>query len=129
MSFKVPSPHNLVEETTLEMSGDELVKALQYDDTAGSLPLRNWLLDLREAYHDRKRSDEWSICLGVGRQDLLYKVGSVGLSLWSTCLPRCTCQAVFAVVNPAEPVLTESPAYVYGASLYQIPHLPALIVC
>lgn len=47
---------------------------LQYGDTAGIKPLREWLYGLQEFSHGRKEGEGWSVSVGSGSQDLIYKV-------------------------------------------------------
>jgi tryptophan aminotransferase len=63
-----------MDETTYTLTQDELALGLQYSDTAGILPLRKWLYGLQEVSHGRKTGEGWSVCVGGGSQDLIYKV-------------------------------------------------------
>ncbi|PPQ92584.1 LOW QUALITY PROTEIN: hypothetical protein CVT25_007276 [Psilocybe cyanescens] len=92
LSFNARSPINPGEETTLNISGDELAQGLQYGDTAGLKSLLDWLHGLQERNHGRKVDEGWKISVGSGSQDLIYK-------------------AVAAMVNPGDSVLVESPVY------------------
>jgi len=75
LSFSARSPHSpTADETTYTLSSDELSLGLQYCETAGVKALRDWLHGLQEFSHGRKRGEGWSICVGSGSQDLIYKV-------------------------------------------------------
>ncbi|KDR77824.1 hypothetical protein GALMADRAFT_210056 [Galerina marginata CBS 339.88] len=92
LSFNARSPGHSDEEITLNLSGAELAQGLQYGDTPGLGQLLDWLYGLQEIDHGRKRNEGWTIFIGTGSQDLIYK-------------------AVSVMVNPGDPVLIESPTY------------------
>jgi len=91
-SFTAQSPEDNTHEISLTLDGKEVAAGLQYGDTAGYGPLREWLSGLQEFFHGKKRSDDWSLSIGTGSQDLLFK-------------------AITALVNPGDSVLVESPVY------------------
>jgi tryptophan aminotransferase len=75
MSFTARNPNAREgEETTHNMSPQALAASLQYGPTAGYPPLVEWLTGLQEWEHGRKRSEGWRVNVGVGSQDLIYKV-------------------------------------------------------
>jgi len=75
LSFSARSPHSpTADETTYTLTSDELSLGLQYSETAGIKALRDWLYGLQEFSHGRRRGEGWSICVGTGSQDLIYKV-------------------------------------------------------
>jgi len=79
LSFSARSPHSssATDETIHTLSPDELSLGLQYSDTAGIKTLRDWLYGLQDFSHGRRRGEGWSVCVGSGSQDLIYKVGSL----------------------------------------------------
>ena len=62
------------EERTIDISGTDLVAGLQYTSTAGWEPFVEWIEGLQKIAHGRPKADDWSVCVGSGAQDLLYKV-------------------------------------------------------
>ncbi|KXN86754.1 Kynurenine/alpha-aminoadipate aminotransferase, mitochondrial [Leucoagaricus sp. SymC.cos] len=96
LSFTARSPHSSspTDEVSYSLTGDELAQGLQYGDTAGIEPLKDWLYGLQEYSHGRKRGEGWSIHVGSGSQDMIYK-------------------AVQVLVDDGDPVLIESPVYAY----------------
>ena len=65
------------EEQTLDISGEPLAAGLQYASTAGWEPFLAWIEGLQRFAHGRAKTDDWSVCVGSGSQDLLYKVCQV----------------------------------------------------
>lgn len=55
------------------IEGQDLAQALQYGPTPGLAKLRDLLLDTQEQLHKRPKSD-WTVNVGSGTQDLMYKV-------------------------------------------------------
>ncbi|KAI0775155.1 PLP-dependent transferase [Trametes elegans] len=80
------------EERAISLSEQELSKGLQYSVSAGIPELLEWLVDLQEVSHGRKRGEGWGLCFGTGSSDLIYK-------------------AVNALVNPGDVALIEAPVY------------------
>jgi tryptophan aminotransferase len=74
LSFSARSPSSSSEETSYTLTQDELALGLQYSDTAGIIPLRDWLFGLQEVSHGRKRGEGWGMHVGSGSQDLIFKV-------------------------------------------------------
>lgn len=74
LSLSVRSPTDPAQETFLEIKGDRLAEALQYSATRGIPSLQKWIFGLQERYHKRKDGEGWSVTVGTGSQDLLYKV-------------------------------------------------------
>ncbi|KAL9713954.1 hypothetical protein Ac2012v2_002260 [Leucoagaricus gongylophorus] len=105
LSFSARSPHSssATDETTHTLSPDELSLGLQYSDTAGIKTLRDWLYGLQDFSHGRRRGEGWSVCVGSGSQDLIYK-------------------SVQALVNRGDPVLIESPVYAGVIPIFKILH-------
>lgn len=62
--------------TNLTIEGQRLEDALQYGRTAGYQSLVDWLVGLQENAHGRKAGKDWSLSVGSGSQDLIYKVRS-----------------------------------------------------
>ncbi|KAF5359770.1 hypothetical protein D9756_003589 [Leucocoprinus leucothites] len=96
LSFSARSPYSSspTDDVTYSLTRDELALGLQYTDTVGIKPLRDWLYGLQDVNHGRKQGEGWSVVVGNGSQDLVYK-------------------AIDALVNDGDPVLIESPAYAY----------------
>lgn len=61
-------------ETTLTMSPESVAAGLQYGATAGYAPMLEWTAALQEREHGRKEGEGWRVTMGVGSQDLIYKV-------------------------------------------------------
>ncbi|KAG6898958.1 hypothetical protein C0993_002328, partial [Termitomyces sp. T159_Od127] len=91
-SFTAESPIEGEADVKVKFEDTELAHGLQYGTTAGYEKLWDWLFGLQEFSHGRKKTEDWSISVGSGSQDLIYK-------------------AVAALVNPGDPVLVESPVY------------------
>jgi tryptophan aminotransferase len=55
--------------------GPELAEGLQYGPTEGFPALLEWLYGLQEISHGKVRGEgDWSITVGNGAQDVIYKV-------------------------------------------------------
>ncbi|KAG5335332.1 hypothetical protein C0989_001418 [Termitomyces sp. Mn162] len=91
-SFTAESPTKGEADVEVKIGSTELAHGLQYGATAGYEKLWEWFVGLQEFVHCRKKTEDWSISIGSGSQDLIYK-------------------AVAALVNPGDPVLVESPVY------------------
>ena len=63
-----------LEEQKLAISGERLAAGLQYGSTAGYEPFIEWLEGLQRFEHGRVKKDAWSVSIGCGSQDLIYKV-------------------------------------------------------
>lgn len=92
LQFMARDPTNADSPIKIELTPLELQTALQYNLTAGIYGLRDWLTGLQEEVHGRKPDDTWTLCVGAGSQDLIYK-------------------AITATLNPGDPVLIEAPVY------------------
>ena len=74
LSLTVRSPHDPLQEDTLEIKDERLAEALQYTATRGIPSFLAWVNGLQEMYHGRKQDEGWVTTVGGGSQDLLYKV-------------------------------------------------------
>ena len=61
-------------ERRLAIPSEHLAAGLQYGGTGGFEPFVEWLEGLQKVAHGRLKTDAWSLCVGSGAQDLLYKV-------------------------------------------------------
>jgi tryptophan aminotransferase len=76
MSITVRSPHSKEggpSEKVITIDGPSLTEALQYGPTAGSPDAVKWYKGLQEVAHKRPPSTEWSLSMGSGSQDVIYK--------------------------------------------------------
>lgn len=97
------------EEVVLSLENDELREALQYNMMQGVPALVEWLFTLQERVHKRHRTEGWSVALGVGSADLLYKVCSP-LSFPPVRIDIMG-QSVTALFDAGDSILIESPGY------------------
>ncbi|KAG6914741.1 hypothetical protein DXG01_015652 [Tephrocybe rancida] len=97
-SFTASSPIN-DSDITLKLDSTELAQGLQYSATAGYENLSDWLIGLQDHSHGRKKSADWTLSVGSGSQDLIFK-------------------AVATLVDPGDPVLLESPVYAGVISMF-----------
>jgi tryptophan aminotransferase len=90
ISINVRSQESPSEEITLKIDsqGGQISEALQYGPTNGHKSLITWLLTLQKHYHGRSEDPSWTLSVGAGSQDLLYK-------------------AFLALNNPGDSVLIE----------------------
>lgn len=80
------------EDVKMELTPDELQHGLQYTPTNGLPELREWVFGLQEFQHNRYKGEGWTVSVGAGSQDLIFKAAS-------------------ALLNPGDAVLVEAPAY------------------
>jgi tryptophan aminotransferase len=76
MSITVRSPYakeGSSSERTITINGPTLTEALQYGPTAGSPDAVKWYKGLQELAHKRPQGTDWSLSMGSGSQDVLYK--------------------------------------------------------
>ncbi|KAG8906044.1 hypothetical protein FRB99_007701 [Tulasnella sp. 403] len=92
ISLTVRSPFDPKQEKLLEIKGDALSEALQYTPTKGIPGFQKWVYGLQEMYHKRLSGEGWTVTVGGGSQDLLYK-------------------AFHALLNPGDPIFIEAPIY------------------
>jgi tryptophan aminotransferase len=76
----IRDPIDPSKEEALTITGKLLEDSLQYTDTRGMHELLEWLHNLQEHFHGRKRGEGWRISMGAGSQDSLYKVGTFSQS-------------------------------------------------
>lgn len=79
---RAPDSSDPSDEKSYTLSSEDIALGLQYSDTAGIKPLRDWLYGLQEVSHGRKRGEGWSVFVGNGSQDLIYKVGRLVCSFF-----------------------------------------------
>ncbi|KAJ3565954.1 hypothetical protein NP233_g7312 [Leucocoprinus birnbaumii] len=105
LTFSARSPYSSspADETTYSLTPGELALGLQYADAAGIKPFLEWCYGLQEISHGRKKGEGWSVFVGVGSLDLIYK-------------------AIHALVDYGDPVLIESPTYSGVLSIFQNLH-------
>lgn len=109
LSFTMTDPSHSSQSIPVSLTGANLATGLQYGPTAGLPRLVEWFVGLQEHVHGRKPSEAWSLTIGNGSQDMIYKVGPL---YTSGAFLANLFQAINAIVNPEDPVLVESPVYV-----------------
>ncbi|KAJ6562077.1 pyridoxal phosphate-dependent transferase [Mycena capillaripes] len=62
---------------TIALENEELNEALQYGMTAGVARLITWIVGFQTHVHRREKDESWSITIGSGSQDLMYKACEV----------------------------------------------------
>jgi len=77
---------------TITIDGAQLDSALQYGPTQGLTHFVKWLEGFQGEVHNREMDGRWSVSVGGGSQDLMYK-------------------GFMAVMNPGDSVLVETPVY------------------
>ncbi|KAG8889446.1 hypothetical protein FRB98_004342 [Tulasnella sp. 332] len=97
LSFTVRSPESTTEhpvsDIPVSVSGEALDEALQYSATRGIPSFVGWVERLQERFHGRSPKGEgWSVSIGSGSQDLLYK-------------------AFHVLLNPGDSIFVEAPVY------------------
>ncbi|KAG1759713.1 pyridoxal phosphate-dependent transferase [Suillus occidentalis] len=103
LSFNIASPVDPAQEQSISLSGKDLAAGLQYAPTGGLPRLLKWFIGLQALSHGRKSGEGWSLSIGSGSQDLIYK-------------------AVNTLVNPGDAVLVESPVYAGVIPMFKILH-------
>ncbi|KAJ7701228.1 pyridoxal phosphate-dependent transferase [Mycena rosella] len=88
----MPTPSRDDDPLNLTLDGDILSEALQYGGTAGLARFIEWLEEFQTHVHKRVRDDTWSVTVGSGSQDLMFK-------------------ACEALVHEGDSVLVETPVY------------------
>jgi tryptophan aminotransferase len=74
LSFNIASPTDPSQEQSISLSGNDLSAGLQYGPTGGLPRLLKWFKGLQAFSHGRKSGEGWSLTIGNGSQDLIYKV-------------------------------------------------------
>ncbi|OSX57661.1 hypothetical protein POSPLADRAFT_1155669 [Postia placenta MAD-698-R-SB12] len=97
------SPTDPSREIETEVNGKALAEGLQYGPTAGLPSFCEWVYELQEREHGRKKGEGWRVSIGAGSQDVIYK-------------------AVMAMVNPGDSVLVECPVYAGVLPMFQALH-------
>ena len=59
----------------LQLTDEELHIGLQYSLTNGLPALREWMFELQERIHGRHKGEGWTISIGAGATDMIFKVG------------------------------------------------------
>ena len=72
LDFTVRSPVDPSKEVKYTLEGKELADGLQYANTDGLPKLCQWVYELQEKSHGRKKDDSWRVTVGAGAQDLIY---------------------------------------------------------
>lgn len=103
LSFNIASPADPAQEQSISLSGKDLAAGLQYAPTGGLPRLLKWFIGLQALSHGRKSGEGWSLSIGSGSQDLIYK-------------------AVNTLVNPGDAVLVESPVYAGVIPMFKTLH-------
>ncbi|KAI0925687.1 hypothetical protein AcV5_008358 [Taiwanofungus camphoratus] len=88
------------EDVKMELTEEELQYGLQYSPTNGLPDLREWIFGLQAYLHGRQKGEGWTVSVGAGSQDLIYK-------------------AVTALVNPGDAVFVEAPVYAGVLPIFQ----------
>ena len=76
LGFTAKSPLENGQHVSLTLDPGDLAEGLQYSDTAGLPRVLEWLRGLQERQHGRRKGEGWDIAMGIGAQDLIYKVNS-----------------------------------------------------
>lgn len=89
LSLNIASHMDPAQEQSISLSGKDLAAGLQYTPS-GDLPrLPKWFIGLQALSHGRKSGEGWSLFIGSGSQDLIYKVRiSLNLNRWFSCFRR-----------------------------------------
>ena len=74
LSFTAISPNDPSKEITATLASSALKEVLQYAPTDGIPKVKEWIMGLQEYMHKRKRDEGWTVTMGVGSQDVGYKV-------------------------------------------------------
>ncbi|KAJ7663242.1 pyridoxal phosphate-dependent transferase [Mycena polygramma] len=88
----MPAPTDGADPFTITLENDELNEALQYGQTAGVGRLITWIEEFQTHVHKRVLDESWSVTIGAGSQDLMYK-------------------ACAALIDDGDFVLVETPVY------------------
>ncbi|KIJ59657.1 hypothetical protein HYDPIDRAFT_100292 [Hydnomerulius pinastri MD-312] len=91
-SFTTADPLDPSQLVPVSITGADLALGLQYGATSGLPRLNEWFVGLQERSHDRKSNEGWSLTIGNGSQDVLWK-------------------AINTIVDDGDTVLIESPIY------------------
>lgn len=93
ISMSVKSPYGADSQSTkIELAGDDLFEALQYNQSWGLPSLVQWLTKLAQRLHAMAPNDGSRVSVGAGSQDLIYK-------------------AFTALINPGDTIFVEAPTY------------------
>ncbi|KAJ7701167.1 hypothetical protein B0H17DRAFT_1046125 [Mycena rosella] len=103
----------------LTLDGDILSEALQYGKTAGVARFIECLEEFQTHRHKRLRDDTWSVAVGSGSQDLMFK--GVNNTMQSHHTPSDT-----QPTDEGDSVLVETP--VYPSTLGFLAALPCALI-
>lgn len=78
MQLTIRDPLASGKDMAVELSEDELHRGLQYGPTNGWLELHEWVYGLQVLQHERHKDEGWTVSVGAGSQDLVFKVGFLG---------------------------------------------------
>ncbi|PCH42123.1 PLP-dependent transferase [Wolfiporia cocos MD-104 SS10] len=92
MQLTIRDPLASGKDMAVELSEDELHRGLQYGPTNGWSELHEWVYGLQVLQHGRHKGEGWTVSVGAGSQDLVFKAAN-------------------AILNPGESVLVETPVY------------------
>jgi len=92
VSLSAISPNDPSQEVAATLTSSALKEALQYSPSDGLPKTKEWILGLQEYLHKRKNGEGWTVTVGVGSHDLLYK-------------------AVMVLINHGDSILIESPGF------------------
>jgi tryptophan aminotransferase len=73
-SVTFTTTHPFGDSVDITLDGPALEQALNYNMISGIPELVEWTTGLQERAHRRGRNEGWRVSLGVGSQDLIYKV-------------------------------------------------------
>ena len=76
LSFTYRDPLNPGQDVPIQLTEQELAVGLQYGPTTGHQELIDWLYGLQKFAHGRDNDGTWSLTIGNGAQDLIYKVNT-----------------------------------------------------
>ncbi|KAH9831639.1 PLP-dependent transferase [Rhodofomes roseus] len=100
LQFNIRDPFTPNGETTMQLSEEELNIGLQYTLTSGLPDLREWIFGLQERLHGRRKGEGWTVTVGAGSQDMIFK-------------------GVNALMNPGDAILVETPVYAGTLTIFQ----------
>ena len=83
MQFSIRDPISPGSEVSMQLTDEELHIGLQYTFTNGLPALREWIIGLQERTHGRHKGEGWTVTIGAGSQDMIFKVGSYRAALMS----------------------------------------------
>ena len=76
MQFNIRDPGSSGGDVSMQLTDQELHIGMQYTFTNGLPALREWIIGLQEHFHSRHKGEGWTVTIGAGSQDMIFKVGS-----------------------------------------------------